>query len=247
MTARSHALTGGANLLRGHFIDAVRQLTQAGQIGGQVANPFLLGYQGNLIEALVRIGRLDEAIGQQERFEQQLARYPSRWGSVVVGRCRALVMSGNRSLTAFRRHLSNWPREAEGHVYPFEYARTLISFGERLAEYGDRAESLDALSRAVSMLDDIGHIAYATMLRQRYLTHAPAVVPSDHAALARLTPNERLVAEKVVSGMRNRDIAEELFVSVRTVEVRLTGIYRKLGVKSRSELMALAAHTDETD
>lgn len=247
LTARSHALTGGANLLRGHVIDAVRQLTQADQIGGQVANPYLLCYQGNLIEALVRIGRLDEAIGQQERFEQQLAKYPSRWGTLVIGRCRALVMSGNRSLTAFRRHLSNWPREAEGHVYPFEYARTLISFGERLAEYGDRAESLDTLSRAVSMLDDIGHIAYATMLRQRYLTSAPAIVPSEHAALARLTPNERLVAEKVVSGMRNRDIAEELFVSVRTVEVRLTGIYRKLGVKSRSELMALAAHADEAD
>lgn len=245
LSARSHALTGAANLLRGHFIDAVRQLTQADQIGGQVANPYLLCYQGNLIEALVRIGRLDEAIGQQERFEQQLAKYPSQWGTLVVGRCRALVMSGNRSLTAFRRHLSVWPRGAEGHVYPFEYARTLISFGERLAEYGDKAESLDTLSRAVSMLDDIGHLAYATMLRQRFLGSTPPMAPVEHAALARLTPNERLVAEKVVSGMRNRDIAEELFVSVRTVEVRLTGIYRKLGVRSRSELMALSAHSEE--
>lgn len=247
LSARSHALTGAANLLRGHVIDAVRQLGQADQIGGHVANPFLLGYQGNLIEALVRVGRLDEAIGQQERFEQQLRQYPSQWGTLVAGRCRALVMSGNRSLTAFRRHLSNWPRGADGHLYPFEYARTLISFGERLADYGDRAESQDTLSRAVSVLDDIGHAAYAAMLRQRFFTSTPTPTPGEHAALARLTPNERLVAEKVVSGMRNRDIAEELFVSVRTVEVRLTGIYRKLGVKSRSELMALAAHGEDLD
>lgn len=53
---------------------------------------------------------------------------------------------------------------------------------------------------------------------------------------AELTPQERRVAELVAAGLRNREIAAELIVSVATVEARLTRIYRKLGVRNRTEL-----------
>ena len=50
------------------------------------------------------------------------------------------------------------------------------------------------------------------------------------------TPTERRIADLVALGRRNREIAGELFVSVATVEAHLTRIYRKLGVRSRTEL-----------
>jgi DNA-binding NarL/FixJ family response regulator len=59
------------------------------------------------------------------------------------------------------------------------------------------------------------------------------------SALVALTPDERAVVELVVRGLHNKEIAARLFVSVRTVELRLTHVYRKLGARSRSHLVAL--------
>jgi DNA-binding CsgD family transcriptional regulator len=53
-----------------------------------------------------------------------------------------------------------------------------------------------------------------------------------------LTPTERQVAELVASGKTNREVAQELFVTVRTVAANLTRSYAKLGVRSRVELAA---------
>ncbi len=63
------------------------------------------------------------------------------------------------------------------------------------------------------------------------------VVPGRRAG--ELTATETRIAELVVLGRRNREIAGELFVSVATVEAHLTRIYRKLGVRSRTELARL--------
>ena len=85
------------------------------------------------------------------------------------------------------------------------------------------------------------------------LGHRPArannrVTGRDGAAmLNKLNQDERDVAMRVVQGMRNREIAHELFVSVRTVELRLTHIYRALGVQSRAQLVAALAGTSAPD
>ena len=59
--------------------------------------------------------------------------------------------------------------------------------------------------------------------------------------IGRLTIEEQKVAELVLAGRRNREIAAELFISVRSVESRLTAIYRKVGVRSRSQLVTALA------
>jgi DNA-binding NarL/FixJ family response regulator len=64
--------------------------------------------------------------------------------------------------------------------------------------------------------------------------------PNVNPAVLVLADHERGLAQMVARGMRNKEIAATLFVSVRTVEVRLTAIYRKLGVESRAQLTALA-------
>jgi DNA-binding CsgD family transcriptional regulator len=59
------------------------------------------------------------------------------------------------------------------------------------------------------------------------------------AATDGLTPTEQRVADLVAEGRSNKDVAAELFVSVRTVEANLTRVYAKLGIRSRTELAAI--------
>ncbi len=66
------------------------------------------------------------------------------------------------------------------------------------------------------------------------------------AVLESLTKAERRVAESVAAGRTNREVADHLFVSVKTVDFHLQGIYRKLAVRSRTELAVLMAPTMTT-
>ena len=63
-------------------------------------------------------------------------------------------------------------------------------------------------------------------------------VRQENPLLTQLSDEERTVVDLVREGCRNREIAEKIFVSLRTVEIRLTGIYRRFGVRSRTELVA---------
>ncbi len=63
-----------------------------------------------------------------------------------------------------------------------------------------------------------------------------------------LTPSERRVARMAAGGMTNRDIAQSLFVTVKTVENQLSSVYQKLGVPSRDRFeSALAGRSDRID
>jgi DNA-binding CsgD family transcriptional regulator len=57
-----------------------------------------------------------------------------------------------------------------------------------------------------------------------------------------LTPSERRVAQMAAGGPTNREIAQALFVTPKTVEVHLSSVYRKLGISSRSQLQAALAN-----
>jgi DNA-binding NarL/FixJ family response regulator len=96
--------------------------------------------------------------------------------------------------------------------------------------------------RAKVMFDEAGADAWtqhvdALLLDER----AEPAGPQGNPAMLMLAGHERALAKMVARGMRNKEIAATLYVSVRTVEVRLTAIYRKLGVESRAQLTALAA------
>ena len=65
--------------------------------------------------------------------------------------------------------------------------------------------------------------------------------PLGATGVESLTPSERRVAEMAADNMTNKDIAQALFVTPKTVEVHLSNAYRKLGIRSRRELPAALA------
>ncbi|MDQ5862876.1 MAG: helix-turn-helix transcriptional regulator, partial [Actinomycetota bacterium] len=131
------------------------------------------------------------------------------------------------------------------HDSVLERARTLLCYAERLSAFGRLRDARDGLLRAKVMFDEAGARAWTQHVDSLLLDERvePARA-ADNPAMLMLADHERALAKMVARGMRNKEIAASLYVSVRTVEVRLTAIYRKLGVESRAQLTALAAGKD---
>src|SRR5262249_39941997 len=115
--------------------------------------------------------------------------------------------------------------------WPFERARTLLASGEIHRRARHKRLARDALDQALAIFEDIGARVWAARVRaERARIGGRAPAPLD------LTPTERQVADLVASGMRNKEVAAALFMSTNTVQSTLSHIYRKLGVRSRTEL-----------
>lgn len=116
---------------------------------------------------------------------------------------------------------------------PFERSRTQLALARahhaRRARH-DAVAALDAAEASARAASDAGLIARIATLRGDVEASTPAGV---------LTERERVVALAVARGLTNREIADEYHLSVRTVESQLSAAYRKLGVRSRSELAVL--------
>jgi DNA-binding NarL/FixJ family response regulator len=97
---------------------------------------------------------------------------------------------------------------------------------------GQRRAARDVLQEAVALFDDVGAATWAARGR----TELGRISGRRREGTDALTATEDQVAELVAEGRTNREVAEELFISVRTVESNLTRIYAKLGLRSRTEL-----------
>jgi DNA-binding CsgD family transcriptional regulator len=121
---------------------------------------------------------------------------------------------------------------------PLEHARALTSFGSALRRAGLRAEAREHLRQGLDLAHALGALALVERAREE-LTVAGAR-PRRDALRGRdaLTSSELRVARLAADSSTNRQIAEALFITLRTVETHLTSSYAKLGIGSRRELAA---------
>jgi DNA-binding CsgD family transcriptional regulator len=158
-------------------------------------------------------------------------------------RVRALARSADRA-----EELEEAAELARTVLSPFERGRAEAAIAAAWAALGDQGAARRHLVLAESLLDDAGADAWSALARRRReRLAASAAVPEDAAAPETtepwrevLTERELEVALLVIEGASNREIAERLYVSVRTVEVHVGRILAKLGVRSRVELTVLA-------
>src|SRR5262249_2371097 len=119
-----------------------------------------------------------------------------------------------------------------------EHAKARTELGAALRRANRRSEARDHLRQAL----ELAAICGATPLVQRAQTELRATGArprriSLHGVEA-LTPSERRVAGTPAAGATNREIAQQLFITPKTVEMHLSNVYRKLGISSRSHLPA---------
>jgi DNA-binding CsgD family transcriptional regulator len=190
------------------------------------------------VEALAATGDCREAREALAMFEERTAATSSPWAEPLILRCRGLIHAAEQGLEPARTSLQAAIVEEEALPLPLERARTWLELGRVLRRSQRRAAAHEALEHARSLFDDLG----AALWSQRAQTEL-ARIGGRTASPHELTPTESRIAHLVAEGMTNREVAAALFVTPKTVESTLTRIYRKLGVRSRTELARRYAGT----
>jgi DNA-binding NarL/FixJ family response regulator len=116
---------------------------------------------------------------------------------------------------------------------PLELGRTLLVKGQIERRTKRKAAAKESLQRALAIFEDVGAPLWAEKARAEV-----SRVGLRRMASEELTQTERRVAELAVAGLKNREVAAQLFLSPKTVEANLARVYRKLGIRSRAELGA---------
>ena len=133
--------------------------------------------------------------------------------------------------------------EAVGHLERSparrELARSLVELGAALRRRGERTAAREPLRRALDIASAGGLIATAERAREELRLTGAKVRRPESTGLASLTPSEQRIVELAAAGASNPEIAQALFVTVKTVEMHLGNAYRKLGISSRRELAPL--------
>ncbi len=120
-----------------------------------------------------------------------------------------------------------------------ELVLALIELGGALRRAGERAAAREPLRRALDLADAGGMTAAAERAREELRVTGARVTRPSLSGLESLTPSERRIVDLAAAGRSNPEIAQTLFVTVKTVEMHLGHAYRKLGVHSRRDLAGI--------
>ncbi len=194
-------------------------------------NPAWFAWRSLAARALDGLGRREEARALLAA-ELALARV---WGAPgPIG--HALRIMGEVERDEGRGHLEEAVAVLEGSTARLEHALALVALGAWLRRARRPTEAREPLRRALEIAEACG--AEGVVERARTELHATGARPRTAArsGAGALTPSERRVAAMAAEGMTNRDIAEALYVTPKTVEIHLSSAYRKLGVRSRHDL-----------
>jgi DNA-binding CsgD family transcriptional regulator len=188
-----------------------------------------------LIESLIHLGRLEEAEEALRAREERAERTASRSSRGTNARCRALLQAEHGDEQAALASAALAVEVAGELGREFDRARALLARGQVARRFKRRGEARRSIEEAAELFERMGAMAFAARCRDE-LTRV-----SGRAAKDGLTTTEQRVAELTARGLTTRETAAELFLSPKTVSNQLTAVYRKLGVRNRSELAARLA------
>ena len=154
-----------------------------------------------------------------------------RWAAAVAARCRGLLADDSTYESLFRNAV-----QLHGDEDPYERARTQLCLGRRLRHSRRRADARAELQLALAQFESLGAAPWAEQTRRELRATGAAPTATPSGSLTSLTPQELHVALVVAGGATNKEAAASLFISTKTVEFHLSNVYRKLGIRSRTEL-----------
>jgi DNA-binding CsgD family transcriptional regulator len=212
----------------------VEELLQAGETVRLVPfdNPSCVPWRRWAAEGLRLLDRKRDARALADE-ELALAR---QWGDpIAIGaslRVRGLVEDGTAGIGLLREAV----KLLAGSEGRLEHARALVDLGAALRRANQRTEARGRLREGVDLARRIGAFGLAERANQEIAATGARPRKALQTGLDALTASERRVAQLAADGMSNKEIAQTLFVTIKTVEVHLTSAYRKLEISSRTQL-----------
>jgi DNA-binding NarL/FixJ family response regulator len=191
--------------------------------------PEMVPAQADAIEAALVLGRLKDAQTLVEQLEQGRA---TRWLEAIIARARGLIHAGSGEHDAAVAALNEAVEAHRRMGLEFELGRSLMALGGAMRRSKQRGAARQYLEEASECFSETG----AMLWRERARMELRRFGGRTSADRDELTETEKRIAELAAEGLSNREIAAALFVAERTVESNLTRVYRKLGLRTRTQL-----------
>ncbi|HEY6760132.1 MAG TPA: LuxR C-terminal-related transcriptional regulator, partial [Baekduia sp.] len=225
---------GDLRIAQGRLGEGVEDLLEGGRRAAEagIRTPAFRDYRSSAAHGLARLGRVDEARGLA-REELELAR---RFGApralAIALRCAGQLEGGATGLALLRDAAD----AVAGSEAVLERARCLLELGAATRRAGRRGDACPPLREALEIAHACGADPLAEQARTELAAAGSRPRRPARSGVDALTASERRVAHLATEGMTNREIAQALFVTLKTVEWHLAHAYRKLGIAGRAQL-----------
>jgi DNA-binding CsgD family transcriptional regulator len=225
---------GRLRLAQGRFAEAAADLRECGRrcAAWGATGPALAPWRAHLALALLSDGERDAAAS----VAADAVALAQAWGvsSLLAEALRVsgLVTGGRHGLVLLQEAVAT----ADAGESPIEQAHVRTALGGALRRAGRRSEARHPLREAVEIALAIGAGAVARTAHEELIATGAKPRRLRQSGAEALTATERRVADMAAEGMSNREIAQALFVSEKTVETHLGNAYRKLGINARTRL-----------
>jgi DNA-binding CsgD family transcriptional regulator/Tfp pilus assembly protein PilF len=186
------------------------------------------------IEVAVRAGEVATARAWTDALVDFAEATQRPWALAAVALGRAMTTDDDPE-PLFERAVA----EATSAGRPLDLARTHLAYGEWLRRNQRRVDARVHLRRALETFQGARMEALASRAEQELRASGETARKRDPSTLLQLTPTERKIAQLVSSGMSNKDVAAQCWISPRTVAFHLRNVFAKAGVTSRGELARL--------
>ncbi|GAA4633497.1 AAA family ATPase [Actinoallomurus vinaceus] len=234
-----HLARGRLRLRQNRFREAARDLRACGDAlsGAGYTNPNFAEWRSNAALAHLALGERAAAMDLAAEDLELARRFGAPRAIAIALRATGLIEAGARGLALLEEAVA----VAELSSADLVRARALVDYGSALRRAGRRADAQPPLRRGLDLAARIGARPLATQATEELTATGARPRRELLTGPLSLTAAELRVARLAAEEATNREIAQMLFVSRRTVEIHLTSTYRKLGIDSRRGLKAALA------
>lgn len=232
---------GWLRIAQGRPGEALEEFQAAGRLARQAGHdlPGFWAWRAGAATAQLALGRRAEARSIAREQLQLVQPFGAPGPIGVAFRTLGLIEHGQAQLDL----LCAAAQQLERSPALLDRARAHLELGAALRRAGRRVESRQPLRAALDLADRCGAVVVAQRAREELLAAGGRPRRSRIGGVEALTASELRVARRAASGRTNREIAQELFVTVKAVEKHLASAYRKLGIQGRGELAGILGQT----
>ena len=201
-----------------------------------VGEPGVLRFVPDEVEALIQLGELERARALVDALEGRGRALDRAWALATGARSRALLLAAAGDLAGAHAALERALDAHQRLPQPFERGRTLLALGTVQRRSGQKRAARETLDQALRTFERLGARLWAERARGELRR-----IGGRAASTGQLSETEERIVALVRAGRTNDEVARELSLSAKTVAWNLSKVYRKLGLRSRTELAARAS------